>query len=79
MMIMTDRRDLLTAMAALPALPNRQTPAPTRSPTPAMAGQFDWLSGEWRIANRRLKAPGDWDVFDGEATCWSILRICATW
>lgn len=69
-MIMTDRRDLLTAMAALPILPAGQT-AP--EPTSAAAGQFDWLSGEWKIAHRRLKAPGDWDVFEGEATCWSIL------
>ena len=74
-MIMTDRRDLLTAMAALPILPagqNAEGAAPVE-PTPVAAGQFDWLSGEWRIAHRRLKAPGDWDVFEGEATCWSIL------
>ena len=69
-MIMTDRRDLLAAMAALPILDGRPSKA---DPTPVAPHQFDWLSGEWRIAHRRLKAPGEWDVFDGEATCWSIL------
>ena len=39
----------------------------------ARAGDFDFLAGEWRIAHRRLKAPGEWDTFDGEATCWTIL------
>lgn len=38
-------------------------------------GQFDFLSGEWRIKNRKRKAdsPGGWDEFDGEATCTSLL------
>jgi hypothetical protein len=38
-------------------------------------GDFDFLAGEWKIQHRRLKTPGsdDWDVFEGEATCWSIL------
>lgn len=38
------------------------------------AGDFNFLSGSWRIANHRL-TPGatSWDAFDGEATCWSIL------
>lgn len=40
---------------------------------PGRPGDFDFLAGEWRIAHRRLKAPGDWDVFEGEATCWTIL------
>ena len=39
----------------------------------ARAGDFDFLAGEWRIAHRRLKSPGEWDTFDGEATCWTIL------
>ena len=39
------------------------------------AGDFDFLAGEWRIQNRRLKSAdsGDWDEFEGEATCWTIL------
>lgn len=38
-------------------------------------GDFDFLTGEWRIANRMLQ-PGsqdEWLEFPGEATCWSIL------
>ena len=35
-------------------------------------GDFAFLDGEWRIANRRLVA-GAWDHFPGEATCRSIL------
>ena len=36
-------------------------PLPTsggRSRTPGKPGDFDWLSGEWRIRHRRLKSPG---------------------
>lgn len=39
----------------------------------AAPGDFDFLAGEWRIAHRRLTAPGTWDTFSGEATCWTIL------
>ena len=41
--------------------------------TPGRPGDFDWLAGEWKIRHRRLKAPGEWDEFEGEATCWTIL------
>lgn len=36
---------------------------------------FDFLAGEWKINNRRLKDAGSnqWDEFEGEATCWTIL------
>lgn len=42
---------------------------------PGKPGDFDFLAGEWKIKHRRLKTPGtnDWDVFEGEATCWTIL------
>jgi hypothetical protein len=33
---------------------------------------FNFLSGTWKISNRRLKGE-DWDEFDGEATVWSVL------
>lgn len=38
-------------------------------------GEFDFLTGEWRIQHRRLQTPGgnDWDEFPGEATVWAIL------
>jgi hypothetical protein len=41
---------------------------------PGKPGDFDFLAGNWTIRHRRLKAgTQDWDEFDGEATCWSIL------
>ena len=51
-------------------LPEAAAEAPYGKP-----GDFDFLAGEWKIHHRRLKTPGsdDWDVFDGEATCWTIL------
>ena len=44
------------------------------TPTPGKPGDFDFLAGQWRIRHRRLpKSGAAWDVFEGEATCWSIL------
>lgn len=41
------------------------------------AGDFDFLAGRWTIKNRRLKtrwaAVEDWELFDGAATCWTVL------
>lgn len=50
-----------------------QPPAPR--PPKGKPGEFDFLDGEWRIRNRRLP-PGakEWESFDGEATCWTILN-----
>jgi hypothetical protein len=41
----------------------------------AKPGDFDFLAGNWKITHRRLKAPhgSEWDHFEGEATCWTIL------
>lgn len=36
------------------------------------AGDFDFLSGHWTIAHRRLMGD-EWDSFDGEASVHSIL------
>lgn len=36
------------------------------------AGDFDFLSGHWKIKNRKFNA-GAWDLFDGEATVYGIL------
>lgn len=71
------RRTLLQAVTALAAGGHAALPAHATTPAPAIppgqAGDFHFLNGEWRIAHRRLKAPGEWDEFHGEATCWSIL------
>lgn len=67
------RRAVLQGAAALAAAGAAPASAQTPPPVAARAGEFDFLSGEWRIAQRRLKGPGDWDEFEGEATCWSIL------
>ncbi len=48
-------------------------PLPT-SPTPGKPGEFDFLSGEWRIHHRQPKAGStEWLEFDGEATVHGIL------
>ncbi len=73
------RRANLNAGAAALLAGSAQASAQTGSPASAVAiapgipGQFDFLAGDWKISHRRLKAPGEWDAFDGEATCWSIL------
>jgi hypothetical protein len=38
-------------------------------------GEFDFLAGEWKIKHKRLKTPhtSEWEEFEGEATCWTIL------
>jgi hypothetical protein len=49
------------------------TPPMTEIPE-GRPGEFDFLEGEWKIAHRRLP-PGatEWDTFDGEASCWTLL------
>lgn len=46
------------------------------SPT-GRAGDFDFLAGSWTIKNRRLTTrwvgSDDWELFDGDATCWTVL------
>ena len=44
------------------------------APTPGKPGDFDFLTGEWRIHHRQPKAGTDeWIEFDGEATVHAIL------
>jgi hypothetical protein len=59
------------ALASVPAFDPIQPVPATR--TPGAPGDFNFLAGEWRIRHRRLRKPGDWDSFEGEATCWNIM------
>lgn len=48
-------------------------PLPTER-SPGKPGDFGFLDGHWRIAHQRRRAgETEWDRFEGEATCWSIL------
>lgn len=76
------RRSLLQTVAGLALAPVvSAAPAtggralPIVPPPPGRPGEFDFLSGEWRIRHQRLEsgAVDEWDHFDGEASCWSIL------
>jgi len=60
--------------AAAPA-PVAGKPIPPAAAKPGAGGDFDFLAGHWKISNRRLKQPTDkeWDVFEGEATVFSVL------
>ena len=55
-----------------PARAEAAKPKPTGKP-----GDFEFLTGKWKIANRMLKE-GTWDEFEGEATVFSILRGIAS-
>jgi hypothetical protein len=51
-------------------------PLPT-TPTPGRPGDFDFLSGEWRIHNRSI-VNGEWLEYEGEASVYGILAgICS--
>jgi hypothetical protein len=67
----TGRRTILKSVAGLVVSASLPVGA-TSTIALGKPGEFDWLSGEWRIAHRQLKN-GIWDEFAGEATCWSIL------
>ena len=73
-----NRRNLLQSSAVLAlgqmAL-NTSAAAAAPEPMPGKPGDFNFLAGNWKISHRRLKTPGgnDWDIFEGEATCWTVL------
>ena len=73
------RRSLLHTLAGLSLCsvlpPGAGAATPLPKPPPGRPGDFDFLAGSWKISHRRRKTPGteDWDLFDGEATCWTIL------
>lgn len=45
---------------------------------PGKPGDFDFLQGDWKIANRQRKASGEWIEFPGESTCRTILKGVAS-
>jgi hypothetical protein len=68
---------LLLSLSTKGCALNQATPSSTRGT--GRSGDFDFLAGSWRIKNRRLKqrwvpaAQQEWELFDGESTCWSVL------
>lgn len=75
---MDEQRSQVRQASAAALLAASSRPAQADVMAPGNPGDFDFLTGEWRIAHRRLRAPGDWDAFEGEATCWGILGgICS--
>lgn len=85
----TERRGLLQAAAALAlapgasAAPAEPQPGPAltgalpATRTPGKPGDFDFLTGRWKILHHRRR-DGSWDVFEGEATVHAILAgICS--
>jgi hypothetical protein len=70
------RRTVLQAAAAT-AVSLQSAAAATKPAGEASKGKpgdFDFLSGEWRIKHRRPKKEGGVDEFEGEATVYGILN-----
>lgn len=70
------RRVLQQAMAGVATASHLGTAVATPSaglPTPGgKPGDFDFLTGTWKIANRRL-VDQQWDAFEGEASVHAML------
>lgn len=63
---------------AVPAPGPTMTGPSPRQRTPGKPGDFDFLTGHWKIHNLRLLDDGRWDEFDGEASCFGILGgVCS--
>lgn len=71
-----DRREMLKLTAGLLALSPLSLATASAAAIPPKAtgkpGDFDFLSGEWKIKHRQPKGTG-WDEFEGEATVRGIL------
>ncbi len=78
----TQRRALLQAAAGLAAagslaMPSTASAAATKPAATGKPGDFDFLSGNWKIKNRQQKN-GVWESFDGESTVYGILAGIAS-
>lgn len=85
-----DRRTFVAATGGLAFLPTCAAGAPMSAPptfdpmpplpatpTPGNPGDFDWLTGEWRIRNRSI-VNGEWLEYPSEATVHAILGgVCS--
>lgn len=71
------RREALQSLAGIALAAGAAASSPSHAAPakpPGKPGDFDFLTGEWRIAHRqRPGGKGDWITFKGEATCWSLL------
>lgn len=65
------RRTLLQGAAGVATLPLLSSAA-TAKPTLGN-GDFNFLAGEWKIANRQRQADGSWKEFPGAATVHTVL------
>lgn len=64
------------APMSAPASFDPMPPLPTAR-TPGQPGDFDWLTGEWRIHNRSI-VNGEWLEYPSEATVHAILAgVCS--
>jgi hypothetical protein len=72
----SQRRTLLQVVASMTAISqfgvNPANAAATDSAASGAAGDFDFLSGNWKIKHRQLK-DNKWDLFEGEASVFRIL------
>ncbi len=72
------RRDALKLLVGLAAMTgSTSTAAQPLDQSPGKPGEFDFLTGEWRIHNRMLDK-GQWIEFPGEATVRGILQGIAS-
>lgn len=65
---------MAVGLAAAAAVHAPLAQAAAKSPVAnGKAGDFDFLSGEWTIKNRRL-VDGKWDEFEGESSVFPLLN-----
>lgn len=71
-----ERRRALLQMAAagLAAAGGASTAVAATPPATGKPGDFDFLTGHWKIKNRQLKKDGGWDEFEGEASVFALLQ-----